>query len=251
VPALAQATFQIGARSYPSAEWNVFGPMIQGRVVRAHVSNYAGATTGRWLVPYHDGREFTMLSLLNVYRANPAAWEAAEDARHVRVEEDGGWFHSIAGAIGDAIHDVGHVATGLIEAGVQLDEAALHPLTVNSHGLQLSSDAIQLVPDNLQDLAQTITSVAGFGVLAGAAVTAVGGLSVVEDAVSGVSSALGSAQEVLGAVSGFLPAGVTPILPAAAAQPGVFDDATRGFAEGIGPFVLAGFALWLLMRRKS
>lgn len=250
---VAQSTFSIGGRTYVAAEWNVYR-VVAGRVVRAHVSNYPGATTGRWLIPFRQGREFDRLALLNIYLADPVAWEHKEDARILAAEQSGSLFHSIVHSIEHGLSQVANVVVDTAEFGVQLDQALFHPLTVNGSGLQLSSDAIQLVPENLRGLAQTVTSVGGFAVLGAAAVTAVGGLGVVGDAVSGVSGALDTAQGVLGAVSSFLPTGVTPILPAspaAAVEPGVFDDATRGFAEGIGPFLLAGFVFFLLLKRKS
>lgn len=248
------STFRIGDRSYPSAEWLVYRT-VAGRVVRAHVTNYPGATTGRWLIPYGDGRELTRLSLLNVYLADPVLWEATEDARIIAARESGSFFHSITHAIGNAIGDV-------VDFGIEINRAVLQPLEVDSNGLQLThfaTDALEDVgaSDDLIDAAQLVTSIGGYGVVAGAALTAIGGIGAITDAagavgdtISGVTGALSGAQEVLDVVTGFLPTGVTPILPpatAAAAAEGIPDDVL--FVGGTG-LVIGALVVWLLLRRR-
>lgn len=250
-------TFQIGAQSFRSDEWSAWRTLNARTVYRSTYSyDDVGTHKFLWEFRHADGSRTayttTLLASANVFLSNPTLWESTEEAREIAAQQSGSWFHSVVSAAEHAVSDIGHVTTNLVSFGIQLDEAALHPLTVNGNGLQLSSDAIQLVPDNLQSLAQNFTSVAGFGVLAGAAVTAIGGLGAIQsavgavgDTVSGITGAVQGLQSAAGAL-GLLPQQAPPLFLPPLSAP------TQG-ASSSGGFVLlalGAIALFALKGKK-
>lgn len=198
--------FKIYDTKYYTAEWSVWR-VQNGRTVYISANTY-GDSGRLYLWAFHrtDGTlsPYTTphRTNANIFLSNPTLWESTEEARIIRAHQSGSLFGGIVDAISNAVSDVGHVVSDVVDFGIQVNLAALHPLTVNSNGLQLSSSAIALVPDQVQGLAQTITSIGGYAVLAAAGVTALGGIGAVTDAVSTGVSAVQSAAGVVSGVAG-------------------------------------------------
>lgn len=196
-------TFHIGSSSFNREEWEPLA-LVQGRQAWRSVYEFGdGATAGnKILIPFRSSATQTIpfvfqpgpgqLAAFNIWRANPSAWDTWQVANIAANAAHGSFFHSVVSSVGNALSDV-------VEFGLEIDQAALHPLTINSNGLALSNPAIGLVPDNLQGIVQTAVSIAGYATLAAAGVTAIGGIGAAVDAVQGAAGIVSGAA---GAVSG-------------------------------------------------
>lgn len=280
-PLHASPTFTLGGQHFSVDDWEVWHSS-QGHTVYRSTSTYGdGGYRYIWATHYNGAEVLNQTALLfqaNAFLANPAAWEAADNARRHDAELGstlgGSISHAIShvgGALSNVVSSVTDVTAGIVGTGIQLDEALFHPVTVTGNGLQLSSDAIELVPGSLQGIAQTATSALGYLTVGAAAATAIagaGGLSeiasgvadvavdvggavgtvagVVSDGVGLVSGVLGAGQAVLGAVNA-LNGGAAPMQ--ANAQPAQL-PLVMALPE-ISPFLLLGLAaVWLLSHRK-
>ena len=199
-----------------------------------------------------DGKTYAyktkLLAQVNEYLSDPVKWEATEQDRIARAAASGSVFHSIVKSVSKAVSQVGDVTAGVVDFGIQLDEALIHPLTVNSSGLQLSSDAIQVVPDKLKPTAQLITAVGGYVTIGGAAATAVGGVGSLGEIAKDAGSALATAK---GAYQAYET--IEGILQPVETLPPPRAPIARGTTSYTGPLVAAGLvavALVLLIARK-
>lgn len=132
----------------------------------------------------------------------------------------------------------------------------MHPLTANSNGLQLSNEATGALSavgasESLIDAAQLVTSIGGYGVLAAAGVTALGGIGGVVDGVQSVAGVVSGATSIVS--GGLAAAGALGLVPTPTP---ILDNATATAAANfqrpanVGALALVALVALFALGRK-
>lgn len=167
-----------------------------GRTVYKSVLGYGDKDIAQYLIPWKrlDGSvqafKTPLVLQVSTFLADPAGWDAAQEKRVIDAAAKGSIFHSI-------IKSVAKAGSQLIAVDKDIYGTVLHPVTISDGGLALSHQTTTLldhagVPPSVVDAAQLVTKLAGYGVAAGAVVTAAGGIGATTDFISSGASTVGS-----------------------------------------------------------
>lgn len=243
MPALVLTTFKVGTQSYRGDEWIPFKTASNGKTVYISTGSFGDGGGHKYLIPYLNGATYegpAGPAQVNVYLKDPVTWERLEGERRIRAKESGSVFHSIVKSVSKAIKQTGNVVVDTAEFGLTINRALLQPLKIDDGGLQLThyaTDGLKAVgaSDDVINAAQLVTKIGGYGVLAGAAVTAVGGISGIQAIGETVSSGVGVVKGAYSAyetIAGVLTPIAQPQKPSLAAP--------RNSPSMVGPLIAVG-----------